>query len=88
MRRREFVVLLSGAVAWPLGARAQQAGKLPTIAYLGVEQTVWSLWTAAFVDRLRELGWSDGRTVTIEYRWAEGRPERVAEIAAEEPPSR
>jgi hypothetical protein len=54
-----------------------------TIGFLGVEATVWSPWTAALVERLRELGWIDGRTIAIEYRWAEGRAERVAEIAAE-----
>ena len=64
------------------GAR-QQAGKLPTIGFLGADASAWSPWTAAFVQRLRELGWIDGRTVAIEYRWSEGRPERVAEIAAE-----
>ena len=70
--------------AWPLAARAQQAGKLPTIGFL-VTGTPSShgQWVAAFVQRLRELGWIEGRTVAIEYRWAEGRTERFAEIAAE-----
>jgi putative ABC transport system substrate-binding protein len=87
MKRREFVTLLSGAVAassvsWPLTAPAQQ--KLPTIGFLGTSTVAgWSQWTAAFVQRLRELGWIEGRTVAIEYRWAEGRTERYAEIAAE-----
>ena len=71
-------------MAWPLAARAQQAGKLPTIGFLGVATpSAWSHWVAAFVQRLRELGWIEGRTVAIEYRWAEGRSERFAEIAAE-----
>ena len=85
MRRREFITLLGGAaVAWPLQARAQQATKLPTIGYLGTAlPSTWSTWTAAFVQRLRELDWIEGRTVAIEYRWAEGRPERYAEIAGE-----
>jgi putative ABC transport system substrate-binding protein len=84
MRRREFVTLLSGAaVAYPLTARAQQSGKLPTVAVLGDRASVWDTWTAAFAERLRELGWIEGRTVAIEYRWSEGRPERVPEIAAE-----
>ena len=85
MRRREFITLLSGAaVAWPLAARAQQAGRLPTIGFLGAgTQTDWSRWTAAFVQRLRELGWIEDRTIAIEYRWAEGRYDRLAEIAAE-----
>ena len=84
MNWREFITLLGGAAAaWPLAARAQQSGKLPTIGFLGTDASVWSPWTAAFVERLRELGWIEGRTIAIEYRWAEGRPERVAEIAAE-----
>jgi putative tryptophan/tyrosine transport system substrate-binding protein len=83
MRRREFISLLGGAAAWPLTARAQQSGKLPTIGFLGVDTTSWGPWTAAFVERLRELGWIDGSTIAIEYRWAEGRPERTTEIAAE-----
>src|SRR5262249_20726093 len=53
------------------------------IGFLGVDTTSWSPWAAAFVERLRELGWIEGRTITIEYRWAEGRPERTTEIAAE-----
>jgi putative ABC transport system substrate-binding protein len=84
MKRREFITFLGGAAAaWPLAALAQQAGKLPTIGFLGVDAAVWSPWTAAFVGRLRELGWIEGRTIAIEYRWAEGRAERNAEIAAE-----
>ena len=69
--------------AWPLAARAQQSGKLPTIGFLGSDASAWSPWTAAFVERLRALGWIEGHTIAIEYRWSEGRPERVAEIAAE-----
>jgi putative ABC transport system substrate-binding protein len=85
MRRREFVTLLAGAAsAWPLAARAQQPGKLPTIGFLGQStRSAGSEWVAAFVQRLRELGWIESRTVAIEYRWAEGRDERFAEIAAE-----
>jgi ABC-type uncharacterized transport system substrate-binding protein len=64
-------------------ARAQQPAKLPTIGFLGTDASAWSPWTAAFLGRLRELGWIDGRTIAIEYRWAQGRPERYAEIAAE-----
>src|SRR5262245_5443612 len=83
--RREFITLLGGAAAtWPLAARAQQPARLPTIGFLGSGTiSAWSPWTAAFVQRLRELGWIEGRNVAIEYRWAEGRPERYAEIAAE-----
>ena len=85
MKRREFITLLGGAaVAWPLAARAQQPAKLPTIGFLGAATpATWSLFVAAFVQRLRELGWIEGRTIAIEYRWAEGRGERFAEIAAE-----
>jgi putative ABC transport system substrate-binding protein len=82
--RREFITLLGGAAAWPLAARAQQAAKLPTIGLLGSSTPlVMSEWVAAFVQRLRDLGWTEGRTVVIEYRWAEGRSSRAAEIAAE-----
>src|SRR5215813_924795 len=83
--RRELLAALGGAAAaWPLAARAQQAGKLPTIGFLGSSSASgWSPWTAAFVQRLNELGWVEGRTVAIEYRWADGRSERFAEIAAE-----
>src|SRR5262245_5801144 len=85
MKRREFITLLGGAAAaWPLAARAQHATKLPTIGYLGSgTPTIQAQWVAAFVQRLRELGWIEGRTVAIEYRWAEGRNERYAENAAE-----
>ncbi len=85
MRRRNFIALLgSAAVAWPLAARAQRPEKVPTIGFLGpLSQSAQSTWTAAFVQRMREHGWIEGRTVAIEYRWAEGRRERFAEIAAE-----
>jgi putative ABC transport system substrate-binding protein len=83
-RRREFVTLLGGAAAWPLAARTQQSAKLQTIGFLGTASpSTWGPWTAAFMQRLRELGWTEGRNVTIEVRWAEGRTERFAEIAAE-----
>ncbi|MGB2659143.1 MAG: ABC transporter substrate-binding protein [Pseudolabrys sp.] len=84
MRRRDFITLLGGAAAsWPLAVRAQQAGKLPTIGFLGADASAFAPWTAAFVTRMRELGWIEGRTIAIEYRWSEGRPERYAEIAGE-----
>jgi len=83
VRRREFITLLGGGAAWPLAARAQQGGKLPTIGFLGADASAFAPWTAAFVARLRELGWIEGRTIAIEYRWSEGRTERYAEIAAE-----
>jgi putative ABC transport system substrate-binding protein len=83
MKRREFITLLGGAAAaWPLAARAQQA--MPRIGFLGPgTPSSDSQWVAAFAQRMRELGWLDGRTVAIEYRWAEGRSERFAEIVAE-----
>jgi putative ABC transport system substrate-binding protein len=85
IRRREFITLLGSAgAAWPIAARAQQPSKLPTIGFLGAATaSAWHPWTAVFVQRLGELGWIEGRTVAIEYRWAEGRPERYAEIAAQ-----
>jgi putative ABC transport system substrate-binding protein len=84
VKRREFITLLGGATAWPLAARAQPKPKAPTIGFLGTASaSVWSTWTAAFAQRLRELGWIEGRTAAIEIRWSEGRRERVAEIAAE-----
>jgi len=63
--------------------RAQQAQKMPTIGFLGADASAFGPWTAAFVAHLRELGWTEGRTIAIEYRWSEGIPERYAEIAAE-----
>ena len=84
MRRREFITLLGGAATLPLAASAQQPGKVPTIGFLGTSTaSIQSQWVAAFVQGLRELSWIDGRTVAIEVRWAEARPERFAEIAAE-----
>jgi len=84
IERRKFLATLGGAAAWPLAARAQQAAKLPIIGFLAsTSASHQSQWVAAFGQRLRELGWIDGRTARIEVRWAEGRPERFAEIAVE-----
>src|SRR5689334_9304429 len=84
MKRREFITLLGGVAAWPLAARAQQTGKVPTIGFLGATTpSADGQWFAAFFLRLRELGWIEGRNVAIEVRWAEGRTDRIAEIAAE-----
>jgi putative ABC transport system substrate-binding protein len=85
MKRREFITLLGGAAAaWPLAASAQQPGKLPTVGVLGATSaSAWSRWIAAFVQRLSELGWIEGRNLRVEYRWAEGSSERAAELAAE-----
>jgi putative tryptophan/tyrosine transport system substrate-binding protein len=85
MRRRKFIMLAGGAaVIWPPSARGQQRAKLPTIGYFAATTaSTQSLWLPAFLQRLRELGWIEGSTIAIEYRWGEGRPERLAEIAAE-----
>jgi putative ABC transport system substrate-binding protein len=85
MRRRKFITLAGGAaMTWPLVARAQQPGKLPAIGFLGTQPpSTQRQWTDAFVRRLRELGWIEGRTVAIEYRWGEAGTERTAELAAE-----
>src|ERR1700722_18347140 len=84
MRRREFITLVGGAVTGlPFAVRAQQPA-LPVIGLMGADSAAaQSRMTAAFVQRLRELGWTEGRNVIIEYRWAEGHNERFAEIAAE-----
>src|SRR5712672_1043438 len=83
MKRRDFIAGLCGVAAWPRAARAQPV-KLPTIGFLGTTTpSAWADYVPAFVQRLRELGWIEGRTVAIEYRWAEGRDDRFNEIAAE-----
>jgi putative ABC transport system substrate-binding protein len=85
MRRREFITVLGGAVAgWPLSTRAQRSAKPPIIGYLSpTSASTEGQWTAAFVRRLHELGWIEGSTVEIEYRWAEGHTERWSEFAAD-----
>jgi putative tryptophan/tyrosine transport system substrate-binding protein len=83
VRRREFITLLGGAVAWPLAARAQQAGALPTVGMLGSSLAAFSYWLPALLQRLRELGWIENRTMAIEYRWTGGHNERYAQLAAE-----
>jgi putative ABC transport system substrate-binding protein len=83
VKRREFITLLGGLAGSPLAAHAQHS-KLPTIGYLGANTpSAGPHWVAAFVQRLGELGWIEGRNLAIEYRWAEDRSERFAEIAAE-----
>ena len=77
MRRREFITIIGGAAAWPLAGRAQRTGKLLTIGVLGSDAPTWTAWTTAFAERLRQLGWIEGRTIAIVYRWSEGRPERA-----------
>jgi putative ABC transport system substrate-binding protein len=85
MNRRKLITLLGGAAAtWPVVARGQNSVKLPTIGLLGANTpATQSRWTEAFVQRLRELNWIEGRTIAIEYRWGEGRTERFAEFLAE-----
>ena len=83
MKRRDFITLLGGAAAaWPLAANAQQAKA--TIGLLGTgSAAAQSHWTAAFVQRMRELGWVEARNLAIEYRWAEGHTERLRDLANE-----
>lgn len=85
MKRRDFIALIGGVgAAWPLAVHAQQPAKQPIIGFLGANTSAaQTKSTAALVQRLRELGWIDGRNVSIEYRWAEGRFERSPEIIAE-----
>lgn len=88
MRRRDFLKALSGAamapLVWPNDALAQQARPSTTIGFLGATTpTIWSANVTAFQNRLRELDWIDGRNVSIEYRWAQGRDDRYAEFASE-----
>src|ERR1700747_238624 len=84
MKRREFITLVASAAAtWPVATAAQQTGKLPIVGFLGASASGFAPWAAAFAARMRELGGVARRTITIEYRWSYGRPERYAEIAAE-----
>src|SRR2546422_4402338 len=84
MRRRDFISLLGGAAAWPLAAQAQLSGKAVRIGFLGAgSQATADVWLSALTSRLRELGWIEGRNIKIDVRWAEGRNDRSAEIAAE-----
>ena len=85
MRRREFISLIGGvAAAWPLSARGQQPAKAPIIGFLGASTaSAGNQWAAAFVQRLRELGWTEDQTIAIEYRWTDGQNERVPALAAE-----
>jgi putative ABC transport system substrate-binding protein len=86
MRRREFIKGIVGSTlaAWPFAARAQQPGNVRSVGFSGQStRSAESEFVAAFTQRLRELGWIDGRTITIEYRWSEGRAERFVQIAAE-----
>jgi putative ABC transport system substrate-binding protein len=83
--RRAFIAGLGTSAAWPpVVARGQQPGKLPTIGFLGpASASAMRPWAAAFVERLIELGWTEGRTVAMEYRWTDGHNERFPDVAAE-----
>ena len=82
--RREFITLLGGAAAWPIAARAQQSGKAVRIGFLGAgSQATAGVWLSAFASRLRELGWIEDRNINIDVRWAEGRNDLSAEMAAD-----
>ena len=84
MERREFIKIVCGLVGtWPIAAYAQQVGELRRIGVLGADATVWSSWTAAFVTRLRELGWITGETIDVDYRWAGGSSKRVSDFTSE-----
>jgi putative tryptophan/tyrosine transport system substrate-binding protein len=84
VRRRDFINIAGSAVVWPLVAHAQQPPKLPIIGFLGTSTpSAQRETTDAFVQRLGELGWTDSRTVAIEYRWAEGSTERFTAITTE-----
>ena len=83
MRRRDFLLGGGAIVASVRAVLAQQPEQLRRIALLGDTPSDWAPWTVAFVGRLRELGWSEGFKIAIDYRWSEARPERLAEIVAE-----
>jgi ABC-type uncharacterized transport system substrate-binding protein len=84
MKRREFITLVGGTAAWPLAVHAQQPSKVPTVGFLSPNsQAAAKAWTAAFVQRLLDLGWIESRTVQIEYRWEDGQVERTSEFVNE-----
>jgi hypothetical protein len=83
MRRREFIAGLGSAAAWSVVAAGHQPSRLLTIGFLGpASASAMKPWATAFVQRLTELGWNQGRNIAIEYRWADGHTERFPEIAA------
>jgi putative ABC transport system substrate-binding protein len=83
LRRRGLIAVLGGAAGWLLLAYAQPSRKRPSVGFLGVDASGWAPWTTAFVRRMAELGWIDGRTITIDYRWSEGSRDRDVELASE-----
>ncbi len=83
MRRRNFITLLGGAVAWPVVTRAQQTGKVYRVGFLWDNPAVWPHALEAFHRGLRDLGWTEGQNIAVEYRWAEGRFDRLPALAEE-----
>jgi putative ABC transport system substrate-binding protein len=83
MRRREFIALISAVAAWPLTASAQQTTKIPRIGYLVTDVRKYQRLYDAFLERLRELGYMEGRNLVVEYRDAEGQLARFPDLAAE-----
>jgi putative tryptophan/tyrosine transport system substrate-binding protein len=84
MRRREFMALLAGTATWPLATHAQSPGRRPVVGFLGPTTAAVSRnRTAVFSQRMRELGWSENANIDIDYRWADGRSELFAELAAD-----
>src|SRR6185312_2758197 len=80
LRRRQFITLIGGAAAWPLGARAQQP--MPVIGYFSARSPVTDVpMLSAFQQGLNETGYVEGRNVAMEFRWAEGRSDRLLELA-------
>ena len=85
MKRREFITLLGGAAAWPVAARAQQPERMRRVGVLqglAADDQEWRGRLAAFRQALAELGWVEGRNITLEFRHADGRPERLPALAA------
>jgi ABC-type uncharacterized transport system substrate-binding protein len=85
MRRREFITLLGGAAAWPLAARAQQPSKVPRIGLLEPlsRSNLTEGWAEAFRSGLHDLGYVEGKNIVIEYRWSEGKYQRLPDLTAE-----